>query len=140
MLLMLCIHCLGQETTLDTTSMINAANALVSGDGEREWIFESYDVDMSLTNRCYSGGSFIFDKNGKVTLRNCVDELFVDSVYPWKLSFKPPHHLQLYLQDDAFILNIDADSDREDALWMTLTSVDDGTGRFSEYYELIYAP
>ncbi|MEQ8626678.1 hypothetical protein [Ekhidna sp.] len=131
----------GQDTTVDSASLIKSVKNYLVGEQEREWIFESFDVDMSLPNKCYSGGSFIFTKNNTVKFRNCIDNKLSDKEFSWKLNFKKPHHIVLSIQNDEdYFINIYEDPDREGVLWMELTSIDGETNRFSDFYQLIYTP
>ena len=131
----------GQEQAIDSTVLKSTAQEYLTGNKNREWVFQPYDIDMSLANKCYSGGSFIFQKDSSFTLRNCVDNKLKDDKNNWTLRFKAPHHVILNLADEEeYFLNIYADSANNEVLWMELTRISEDTKRFSKFYKAVYAP
>lgn len=129
------------QVSADNDHRLNIAKALLLGqENPKEWVFESYDIDMSLANKCYSGGSFIFSDGGTVTVRNCEEKKMVDEKYSWKLELKEPHHVVLTIDAVEYFVSIYKHQSRKDALWLELTNVNEDTGRFSEFYKLIYIP
>lgn len=99
---------LGQPAESQPNSDPRYASTLrsLTGDGEREWVFERHERYMAGTPRCRQGESYHFKADGTVVLEKCdkTQQRLQTSSHRWTLEFPNALDVRIKIDETPFYL------------------------------------
>jgi len=113
------------SSVMQENPILQKAQKSLTGQSQKDWIFERVEYYLSDGERCAQGVTYSFSKDGNVIISECKDEKLIKTTKKWSLEFEEPKDVIIKIEDERFYLIFYKNEDDESIEHMILRNIKD---------------